>query len=57
MNERESTNAKVDDLEKPVNDQTAEQVKGGATAAADGSVTPSPILIKQVNPRSIVPCI
>jgi len=53
VSERESKSAKVDDLDKPVTDTTAEQVKGGASVAP----TVSPILVKQINPRSIVPCV
>jgi hypothetical protein len=55
VNEKENdAPAPVDDLEKPVTDTTAEQVRGGA---GDGSVTPAPILVRQINPRMIVPCV
>jgi hypothetical protein len=53
VNEGESKPTKVEDLEKPLTDKTAEQVKGGMS----GGGTNTPILIKPVNPRGIVPCI
>jgi hypothetical protein len=54
VSERESTPAKVDDLEKPLTDKSAEQVKGGMSS---GGTSGSPILVKQINPRTIIPCV
>jgi len=54
VTEREDKTAKIEDLEKPITDNDLEQVKGGA---GDGSVMPSPILIKSINPRVIIPCV
>jgi hypothetical protein len=53
MRERERKSDKVEDLEKPVTDETAEQVKGGMTTSTSGS----PILVKQIDPRTIIPCV
>jgi hypothetical protein len=52
MSEHERKPA-VEDLEKPVTDKNAEQVKGGMSSGGASS----PILMKPVNPRVIVPCI
>jgi len=57
MSDRESKNEKIDDLEKSITAKDAEQVKGGATAAPSTTTSGSPILVKTVNPRAIVPCI
>jgi len=57
MSERESKAAKVDDLEKPITDQSAESVKGGAATTAATTAPTSPILVKQLNPRGIIPCV
>ncbi len=54
MSERESKPDTVEDLEKPVTDKSAEQVKGGInTSTASGA----PVLVKQLNPRTIIPCV
>jgi hypothetical protein len=39
--------------ERPVTDADADDVKGGMS----GGGTRSPILVKQINPREIAPCI
>jgi hypothetical protein len=52
MSDRESRPANVEDLDKPVTDKNAEQVKGGISSAPA-----TPIVVKQVNPRLIVPCV
>lgn len=54
MAEREEKTVKVEDLDEPVSDKSAEQVKGGA---GETSAVPSPILVKSINPRLIVPCV
>ena len=54
MTEREEKTAKVEDLEEPVTEKSAEHVKGGA---GETSAAPSPILVKSINPRLIVPCV
>jgi hypothetical protein len=54
VSERESQPAKVEDLEKkPVTEKDAEQVKGGMSGSGAGS----PVLVKQINPREVIPCI
>jgi hypothetical protein len=53
MSEHESKPVKVEDLEKPVTDKNAEQVKGGMTTNTSGS----PVLVKQIDPRIIIPCV
>ena len=54
MSERDDTSAKVEDLETPVTEKTAEQVKGGA---GEVPIPTSPILVKSINPRLIIPCV
>jgi len=53
MSERESKTGKVADLDDPVTDKNAAAVKGGGPIVAPSS----PILVKTINPRGIVPCV
>jgi hypothetical protein len=53
MSEPENKSANIEDLDKPVDAKKAEEIKGGASM----TIGTTPILVKTLDPRLIVPCV